>query len=146
MQSPKKSFPKTILALGLIVVTVSVVIALWATPELIGPPSPNPNGTFHLSASPTNLFIPRGFSGNSTITLTSISGFTGGVNLSTVFSGSGLAVALSPVVLTLSASGTGTSFLTISVGSSTNMGQYNVTITGTSGTISASTAVYLTVQ
>jgi len=96
---------------------------------------------FSMSASPTSLTIRRGSSGTSKITVTYLNGFTGTVALSAT-APTGLTATLSPT----SVSASGTSTLTIKVGSSTASGTYTVTVTGISGTLSHKVTVKVTVR
>jgi len=99
----------------------------------------NPAPSFTLGASPTSLTIARGASGKSTITVTSHNGFTGNVTLaaSGLPSGVTAAFATNPT--------TGTSVLTLKASSTATIGAAVVTVKGTSGSLSASTTIALTV-
>src|SRR5207245_5504208 len=77
----------------------------------------------------------------STVTVTSLNGFTGTVSLSTNVSPSGLSASLSPSSIILTSGGTGTSTLTAN---STTTGTYTVTVVATGG--SASQSVQVTVR
>src|SRR5438046_1435286 len=124
---------------------------------------------FALTASPSNLAITAGSSGSSTITLSSLGGFAGTIDLAASISSLGPAISLSVSSITLSAGGSGTSTLTVSTTSSTASGStltscgnasstliisttsstppgsYSIAITGTSGSISHSITVSATV-
>src|SRR5205807_825358 len=95
---------------------------------------------FTLSASPGSLSITQGASGTSTIAVTPQNGFTGSVNLSASGLPSGVTAlfnsnpATSSSTLTLMASST-----------ATTGGPVTVTVTGTSGSLTKSTTVALTV-
>ncbi|HEV2192751.1 MAG TPA: S8 family serine peptidase [Nitrosopumilaceae archaeon] len=102
------------------------------------PPPPPPN--FSISASPSSLNIVSGTSGASTITVTSINGFTGTVSLA---ASSSLGTLLNPTSI---ASGAGTSQLSITVPATTAAGTYTVTVTGTSGSLTHSTTITVTVS
>src|SRR5207247_2142984 len=93
---------------------------------------------FGLSASPFTLSIPRGSSRQSTITVSSINGWSGTATLSATISpivSKGPTVSLNPTSITLTAGGHGTSMLTVSTGNSTPRGTYTVTVTATSGSV-----------
>jgi len=96
----------------------------------VHPPTPN----FQVTADPSSLTIQVGNSGTSTITLTSINGFAGIVALASSVSPSGLICNLTPPSVT----GSGTSILSCS---SPAAGNFVVTITGTSGSLSHSATV-----
>jgi hypothetical protein len=95
---------------------------------------------FGIAASTTSLTVPQGGSDTSTITITSITGFTGTVGLST--STSGVTAALSTNSIP-GASGTAT--LTVSAASSLATGSYSVLVTGMSGSLTHSVTVAVTV-
>ncbi len=94
---------------------------------------------FTISASPTTLNIPPGGSGTSTITVGSISGFSGNVSLTATVSPAGPTGSLSPTSVTAP----GTSTLTVTVPGGTAPGMYTVTVTGTG---SGSHSVAITVN
>jgi hypothetical protein len=95
---------------------------------------------YKLSASPTSLTIDRGFSGTSTITVTPQNGFNGNVSLSVSGLPGGVTASFNPP------STASKSTLTLSVSLAATPGAATVTITGTSGTLSHTTNVSLTVQ
>ena len=101
---------------------------------------------FTISASPTTLTFAKSSQGTSTISLTSVNGFTGTVSLSVTVAPSRHApsASLSPPSVSLSG-GTGSSTLTVSASKHTAVGTYTVTITGTSGTISHTVTVTVTI-
>ena len=96
---------------------------------------------FTLSAAPGSLTIaPGGAVGTSTITVTDVGGFTGNVTLAASGLPSGVTAGFSPNPT----AATSTLTLTAS-GSAATGGPTKVTITGTSGALTASTTVALTV-
>ncbi len=100
-----------------------------------------PQGSFTLSASPTSQTINRGQSTSYTILITRSGGFTGAVSLS-------LSGAPSKVTGTFSpnpASGTSAT-LSIRTLRPSPSGTYTLTITGTSGSVTSSTTVKLTLR
>lgn len=99
---------------------------------------------FSISASPSALTIQAGSSGSSTITVTSLNGFSGTVSLVTS-APTGLSAILSSSSLTIASGGSSSSTLSITVSSTTASGTYTVTVTGTSGSLTHSTTVTVTV-
>ena len=85
-----------------------------------------------LSATPSYLSIPAGFTGTSTLTITSVGGFAGNITVTSSISPSGPTVSLNPSSLALSSQGTQQSTITVSTISSTPAGLYNLTITASS--------------
>src|SRR2546425_475605 len=98
---------------------------------------------FTISADPTFLTIEQAKNATSTISLSSLDGFQGIVELSTNSFG-GLSMSLSSTV-TLSPGGTGTTTLTVSTTKSTPLGGYTFFVTGTSGILTHYTDVFVTV-
>src|SRR5256712_3824228 len=97
------------------------------------PPSPD----FTISASPSSLTINPGSSGSSTITVTSVNGFSGIVSLASSPSSSST---LSSSSVNVPAGGKASGMLTVKPSGSTTY-----TITGTSGSVSHSVNVAVTV-
>jgi subtilase family serine protease len=100
--------------------------------------APQTTPDFTVSASPNPITINAGASGTSTITVNSLNGYAGTVQLSSP--PSGLTATFNPTSITAS----GTSILTVTVPTGTATGTYSVTVTGSDGSISHSTT--LTVQ
>lgn len=94
---------------------------------------------FALSASPGTVSAYPGASATTTITETPSGGFTGSVALTASGLPTGVTASFSP------SSTTGTSTLTLNVGSAVATGTYAVTVKGTSGSLSHTTTVNLTV-
>lgn len=94
---------------------------------------------FSLSASPAALNVVPGGSASSTITVTPLNGFTGSVALAATGLPAGVAATISPV------SATGTSTVTLTATGTASAGTATITITGTSGTLSHTTSIGLTV-
>src|SRR5207253_2303525 len=112
-------------------------------------------GDFSVAASPASLSLSIGSSGTSTLTLTSMNGFSGGVGLSAQVTPTSLTAGLSPSnpstslapsAVNLQPQSTGSSTLTVSASLLTTPGTYIVTITATSGTVSHTTQVTVTVM
>src|SRR5467141_4450210 len=101
---------------------------------------------FSIAASPSSATISPGSSAAFTISLKSLGGFAGTVSLSTTSSPPGPTLSLSSSSVTLSSGGTGTTTLTISTQSSTPTGDYTVTVTGSTGSLSHSTSVLVSIK
>jgi hypothetical protein len=105
-------------------------------------------GTFTLSATPTTA-VAQGASATSTISITPSGSFTGSVALSCAVTPSSATGAptcsiVSPATITGTAAGK--EALTINTLAATSPGAYTVTVTGTSGSISTTTSVAVTVS
>jgi trimeric autotransporter adhesin len=97
---------------------------------------------FTLSASPATLSITQGGRGTSTITLTDLGGFSGNASLSM----SGLPSGVTGSFANGSAAGTQVLTLTASTSAAVTSTPVTITITGTSGTLNASTTIALTIN
>ena len=98
---------------------------------------------FTISASPASLSVAQGNQGTSTITTTIVGGFNSSIALSATGAPSGTTVGFNPT--TIPAPGSGTSTMTVTVGSSTPTGSYPITVTGNGGGVQQNTIVTLTV-
>jgi hypothetical protein len=98
-----------------------------------------------LSASPNSASVITGNSVNSSITVSGLSGFSGSVTLACSNPPSGVSCSFDPATVIPGSAGA-TSTLTINASSSATANTYNLTITGTSGSINETTSVSLTVQ
>jgi plastocyanin len=101
---------------------------------------------YALSANPTSLTLAQGNSTTSTVTVASLSGFTGVVNLSTGVSPPGPATVISPNSVTVPSNGNSLATLTVSAVTSTPAGKYNVTVTGSNGTTTRSVIIPVIVE
>src|SRR2546425_702859 len=90
---------------------------------------------FSITANPSNLNLSLGTNGSSTITITSLGGFSGTIILTTTTSSVNLSGSTNPYSLILTSGGSFTSTLT---GSNSTAGNYNRTVTATSGSLSYS--------
>src|SRR6267378_4318752 len=100
---------------------------------------------FSVSSSPSNLSLFAGTSGSSTVITSGLNGFTGSVTLSTTVSpAAGITVSLNPSTVNV-AGGTANSTLLVSTTKNTPPGSYAVTVKGTSGAISHSTTLTVSV-
>ncbi len=100
---------------------------------------------FSVVASPSSLTLQAGTSGTSTITLTSGGGFSGSVSLSATISAGGPTPLLNPTTVTLTAGSTATSTMTVSPAITASPGSYTATVAGTSGSLSNSITISVTV-
>jgi hypothetical protein len=108
---------------------------------LLNPPD------FSLDPTSTGATIPAGESAQYTISVGSQNGFSSPVDLACSGLPSGLSCSFNPSSLTpTSGGGAVNSTLTVTTLASTSAGTYSVTITGTSGSVSHSGSVNLTVQ
>ena len=113
--------------------------------RVIPPPSPD----FSITSSPSSTNVTRGSATSTTLTLTSIGGFVGQVNLTTSISpsnGSSPTLTLNPNRVTLLSGGTGNAVLTINTSGTTSRGIYTIVVLGVSGTLANSFSITLTVQ
>lgn len=109
---------------------------------------------FSIAANPVSLSMAIGSSGQSTLTLASINGFSGTTTLTAQVSPTSLTAGLSPAepttslnpsAVTLSPRGTGSATLTVSASLLTTPGTYTVTATATSGGVSHTVMITVTV-
>jgi subtilase family serine protease len=115
----------------------------WGSPagqDLINALAPPAAAGFQLSASPSSLTINPGASGTTTISVRYVGGFTGNVTLSVSGLPSGVTAGWSTNPTS------GSSVLTLTVSNSAIRGSNLVTITGTSGSVTATTTVALAVN
>jgi len=98
---------------------------------------------FTISASPAGLSVVQGNQGSSTISTTISGGFDSAISLSAAGVPAGTTVSFTPNPI--AAPGSGSSAMTITVGSSTPVGTYPITVTGNGGGIQQNTTVTLTV-
>jgi hypothetical protein len=101
-----------------------------------------PNPDFSISDSPSSITVTRGTTGQTTVTIGAINGFTGTVSLSVSGQGSRVTPTFNPTSVT----GSGTSTLSVRVSSRATRGTRTLTITGTSGSLVHSTTLTLTIQ
>jgi uncharacterized membrane protein len=103
--------------------------------------SGNSTPDYNISASPATVTVAAGNNASYTTTVTALNGFSGSVALSI----SGLPVGASASFNPTSVAGSGSSALSVTVGSGVASGTYPLTITGTSGTLVHTTNVTLIV-
>ena len=100
---------------------------------------------FSIAANPSSITISQSSSGTSNLTLTSMNGFSGTVNLSATVSPSGPKTSLSPTSVTLVSGGSTNAVLTVKALKKTSIGNYVVTVSATSGTLSHSITISVSV-
>ncbi|HYM78292.1 MAG TPA: hypothetical protein VE377_20130 [Candidatus Dormibacteraeota bacterium] len=101
---------------------------------------------FTIGASPSSVTVTQGGNGTSTITITSQNSFNSATALSASGLPSGVTAAFSPTSVTPPANGSSTSTLTLTASATATTGTATVTVTGTSGTLTHSTTISLTVN
>jgi large repetitive protein len=99
----------------------------------------NPGPSFSLGASPASLSVNQGTLATATITIASLNGFNGQVNLTASGLPAGVTASFTPNPAT------GTSLLTLSAAMTAATGNFNVTISGNSGTLTSLTTLALSV-
>jgi len=110
--------------------------------------SPPPQD-FTIGANSTTITLSQGSSATAALTLSSVSGFSGAINLTATVSpmvGNGPSAALNPTKVTLTSGGTSNSLLSISTSGMTPRRGYTIFVLATSGTRSHSLSISLTVQ
>jgi hypothetical protein len=113
---------------------------------LIASPPPR---DFTIVANSTSMTLSQGSSATASLTLLSVSGFSGIVNLTATISpiiGNGPTAMLNPTKVTVTSGGTANSLLSVSTSGSTPRRGYTIFILATSGTFSHSLSISLTVQ
>ena len=116
---------------------VTIVNAGTVIPETLQAATFNNAPDFTINSNPSSIKIAINTTGTATIVIAAVNGFTGTISL-TASPSPGLTANVSPHNVT----GSGSSTLTVSAG---NAGSYNVTVTGTSGSLSHSTVVSVVV-
>ncbi|HMD83796.1 MAG TPA: protease pro-enzyme activation domain-containing protein, partial [Terriglobia bacterium] len=119
----------------------------WGSPNgaaLINALAASSSPNFTISASPSSQSVAPGGNTSYTVTIGALNGYTGTVNLSANGLPAGASASFAPASVTSS----GTSTMSVTVGSATAPGSYSLTITGTdsvSSTLTHSTQVTLVV-
>jgi subtilase family serine protease len=101
---------------------------------------------FTIGASPASLTIKPGGNGTSTITITSQNSFSSATTLTATGLPSGVTAAFSSNPVTPAANGSATSTLTLTASASATVGTSTATVTGTSGSLTHSATIALTVS
>jgi kumamolisin len=100
------------------------------------------SGSFSISVSPSSGYLDRGQSGYAVVTTTVTGGFDSAISLSASGIPSGVTGSFSPASIT----GAGTSDFTLTVAENAPIGTYDITIIGTSGTLTGKTVLTLSVR
>jgi hypothetical protein len=103
--------------------------------------TPSPSPDFALVVSPSSLGVQPGGTATATVATTALNGFSGGI----AFAASGLPAGASASFAPTTIAGSGQAIATLNLGASVATGSYHVTITATSGSISHSAPISLTV-
>ncbi len=119
----------------------------WGSPngqDLLNALGPAPSGSaqnFALSPSPATLNLTQGGSGTATIAVSAINGFNGAVNLRVTVLGSpaGVTASVNPVSIT----GSGGATLTVSTTTATPGGNFQIVVSGTSGSLTQTAYITL---
>src|SRR5213080_836338 len=101
---------------------------------------------FSMTANPSSINIQAGSSATSTLSITSVNGFSGTVTLTATVSPSGPGLSLSPTSVTLASGQTLNAVLTVSTSTSTPPDIYTITVNGTSGSLAQFARVTVTVN
>ena len=104
----------------------------------------SPTNDFSLTTAPSSLNATQGSSANATISTSISGGFNSNISLSAAGLPSGTTATCNPA--TIAAPGSGSSTLTINVGSATPTGTYNLSLNGTGGGKTHSANISLTVS
>ncbi|HVH14976.1 MAG TPA: hypothetical protein VNA15_04580, partial [Candidatus Angelobacter sp.] len=99
---------------------------------------------FRIAANPSSLTIPQGSPGTSTVTLSSINGFSGTVTLTASVSPAGPGASLNPSTVTLASNGAASSTLNVTSFTAAP-GTYQVNVTATSGSLAHSILITVTI-
>ena len=101
---------------------------------------------FSISASPASDTIARGSSGTYTLTLSPIGGLTGNVSLNCSGAPGSTTCSISPSQVTLDGTSSAQATVTVTVGRNASKGTHTLTLKGTSGSVTHSTTVSLTIN
>jgi hypothetical protein len=101
---------------------------------------------FTIGAAPSSVVVTQGGNGTSTVTITSQNSFSSATTLSASGLPSGVTAGFSTNPVTPPANGNATSTLTLTASATATTGTATVTVTGTSGSLTHSTTISLTVN
>ncbi|MEM2971501.1 MAG: hypothetical protein QW270_03665 [Candidatus Bathyarchaeia archaeon] len=117
----------------------AIFYTLWSTPVTVKIKG------FKISAFPSSKTVLRGERVAYTITITSINGFDQTVELLVYGAPAGTTATLNPAMVTTPSDGSINSTLTVSVAATAVTGDYSLTVTGKSGTLTYSVGIHLTI-
>ncbi|MFI0374043.1 proprotein convertase P-domain-containing protein [Actinomadura sp. 1N219] len=100
---------------------------------------------FGMTAAPADLNVAPGASGGSTVKVTSLNGFAGSTQLSVSGQPSGVTATVAPSSVDVTGGGSADAKLNVSVPEGTPNGSHTLTVTGTSGALTHTAAVRLTI-
>ena len=124
---------------GVLQHSINITLAIIAPPV---PPAPD----FSVNAYPVTLVIEQGDTATSTIIVTSLRGFSESVELTfEPESISGVTLSLDPTQITPSPDDSATSTLRIDIAKDAPSNEYDITVTGTSGSLQRSVGISLNV-
>jgi len=115
----------------------AIFYTLWSTPVAVKIKG------FKLSAFPSSQTVLRGEKTAYTITITSINGFNQTVELAVYGAPTGITATVNPALVSPPSDGSINSTLTVSVATTAVTGNYSLTVTGKSGTLTYSAGIYL---
>ncbi|HZY93967.1 MAG TPA: hypothetical protein VFE98_03790 [Candidatus Bathyarchaeia archaeon] len=90
----------------------------------------NNQGSFVIAASPSVLTVGQGYAANSTVTVTSLNGYSGTVTVSVYYPGGKLSTVFNPTKITVPRDGVAKSTLTITVPLTATIGNYTLLVIG----------------
>ncbi|HEX2641897.1 MAG TPA: hypothetical protein VHU81_02815, partial [Thermoanaerobaculia bacterium] len=105
-----------------------------------------PQPTFSIACSPSTLTLEQGGIGARNCTVTSVNGFASPVSLSCSALPAGVGCSFSPASVTPAANGTATTTVTVTASSTATTGTSTIKIDGTSGTMTKTAGISLTVD
>ena len=136
---------RRVFILGLILLISSTVVKVSNSFPTSVSAAASPD--FSITVNPSSLSIVAGYTGNATVQLTSLNGFSGAVALSASRVGTCCNATLNPATLTLTSGGAANSTLSISTFSYMGWGGPGpVNITGTSGVLTHLARLSLTIS
>ncbi len=132
----------------LLILLLGIAVGFYASTAMSQAASPgqSTNPDFTIGANPASSAVSQGGLATFTVSLGSLNGFAGSVNLNATLSprATNVTIALNPNSVSL-LTGAGTSVLTVSTPTTISLGTYTITIGGTSGRLSHNVSIFLQV-